>query len=299
MKKLFAIIKKPTDVYELYSCIKHYNIKNVTIYIKYNKNDINWKNSEKNFKNYCKKKLTNVVEHIKIAKINENQIIKIDWFKKLKKYDSIALPFNSYKSFYKICAKLNKSGKKTILISDGIIDSFSLIEYILITKVKSIFSIYKFFLYFVYKINQCSECFYTCYPLNISFSKKTKAVSSDFLPDENIIKLLKKFNVNNLILGGVREQVNLKKLLIEKKIKNYCYLVRGKNDLIINGISFKIRDIIIAEEILNTNLIKCVYTNLTTPIYFAKLKKIKVNLILKDFKPFLLFYFMKKKFFSF
>ncbi len=298
MIKLFALIKKPTDVYELYSCIKHYKIKNVTIYIKQNKKDVNWKNSELNFHKYCKKKLIKIVKYLKIQKINENQIIKIDWLQKLKKYDFVALPFNTYKSFYKICGKLNNLGKKTILISDGIIDSFSPIQYILTTKIQSIFSIHKFILYFVYRIYQSNECFYTCYPLNTFYSNKTRAVKKDFLPDKNFIKLLKKFNVDNLILGGFREKVNLKKLLIKKKIKNYCYLIRGENNLIINGKSFKIKDIIIAEEILNTNLIKCVHSNLTTPMYFAKIKKIKVNLLLKKFKPFFLFYFMKKKFFS-
>ena len=35
MKKFFALVKKPTDILEVYSIIKYYKIKNVTIYVKW------------------------------------------------------------------------------------------------------------------------------------------------------------------------------------------------------------------------------------------------------------------------
>ena len=90
----------------------------------------------------------------------------------------------------------------------------------------------------------------------------------------------------------------LSQLWGEKKyqLKNYCYVRRSKKSIIINDKIIKSKNIVLAEEIINTNLIKCVYSYLGTAVFYAKHKKIKVKLILRKFRPFFLYYFLKKKF---
>ncbi len=52
MKNLFAFIKKPSDILEIYSIIKFYKVKNITLYI----NDTSWATS-KDLKKYTLIKL--------------------------------------------------------------------------------------------------------------------------------------------------------------------------------------------------------------------------------------------------
>ena len=294
MKKFFALIKKPTDIYEVYSIIKFYKIKDITIYLSSN----TWA-SYPDFKTYCISKIKKKNLKIKIKKINIKKISHISWLKKLEKFQIIALPLNWHKFFYLNIEHLRSNGKKIILISDGIIDALDLSKYVLI-KITSIFSIYRLLSYFKLKNNISDECFFTNYPLKTPHAKKTFPVSKTFLPDHKLIKLLKKNNINNLILG-TREKVdpiNLNKFITKYKIKNYCYYERGKKKIIINNKIIKLKNILVAEEIINTNLIKFIHGTLSTTIFYAKVRKIKINLLLNKFRPFFLYYFLKKKFYQ-
>ena len=295
MKKFFALIKKPTDIFEVYSIIKFYKIKDVTIYVK----KCPWA-SYSDLKKYCIYKIKKKVFKLNIKQIQDKNIPKIDWLKKLKNFDIIALPINTHKSFYTIVSKLRSNDKKTIFISDGVLDSFSLIKNIFSLKINSFFLLYKVFLYFVFKMNLCDECFFTCYPLKACCSKITLPVTKDFLPEKKIIRLIKKNKIKDLILGSRAgmKKINLKQLIAKYQIKNYCYFERGNKFIVINDKIIKTKNILIAEEIINTNLIKCVHGGLSTTIFYAKINKIKVNLDLTKFKPFFLYYFIKEKFYS-
>lgn len=295
MKKFFAFIKKPTDVYEVYSIINFYNIKDVTLYVA----DLSW-TSYPDIKNYCIHKLKKKTLKFNIKKIKNKDILKTDWIKKLNFFNIVALPMN-IKSFYSIIRKLRARKIKTIQISDGAVNSLSLIKYIFATKINSFFSLYKIFTYFIYKINMMDECFFTCYPLKAVCSKTTLPVSKDFLPDRKIIRLLKKNKIKDLILGKRDRNDtlhNVNKIIKKNKIINYCLYERGKKIIIINGKNIKLKNIMITEEIINTNLIKRVHGNISTVTFYAKINKIRVNLSLSKFKPFFLYYLMKKKFFK-
>ena len=294
MKKFFALIKKPTDVYEVYSIIKFYKIKDITIYA----TSRTWTSYSK-LKKYCISKIKKKNLKFKIKQIHNKNIPKIDWIKELKNFRIIALPTNWHRTFYLNIDRLRSDDKKIILISDGIIDALNLIEFILI-KVTSIFNIHRIFTYFAHKYNISDECFFINYPLKTPHAKKTFPVSKNFLPEKKLIKMLKKHKINNLILSTRvdTDQINLKQFVAKHKIKNYCYFVRGNKTIIINSKTIKLKNIIIAEEIINTNLIKCLHSALSTTVFYAKFKKIKINLILTKFKPFFLFYFLKKNFIS-
>ena len=186
------------------------------------------------------------------------------------------------------------SGIKTILISDGIVDSLGLIEFLLAQNKHLSFLGYKMLVYFYYKLNFSDECFFTCYPLKAKYAKVTFPVSSNFLPEKSIIDLLKKNKIENLVVVG--KGVGIKQFKKKYQLKNYCYVRRSKKSIIINDKIIKSKNIVLAEEIINTNLIKCVYSYLGTAVFYAKHKKIKVKLILRKFRPFFLYYFLKKKF---
>jgi len=295
LKKFFALIKKPTDVYEIYSIINFYNIKDVTVYVA----ECPWA-SYPDIKDYCINKLKKKLLKLNIKKINHKDILKIDWIKKLNFFNIVAFPIN-YRSFYLIIRKLRANKIKTIQISDGMADSLSIIKYIFATKINSFFSLHKIFTYFIYKINIMDECFFTCYPLKAVCSKTTFPVKKNFLPDQKIIRLIKKNKIKDLILGkrdATDTLYNTNQIIKKNKIKNYCIYERGKKFIIINGKNIKLKNIMIAEEIINTNLIKHVHGGISTVTFYAKINKIKVNLTLSEFKPFFLYYLMKKKFFE-
>ena len=292
MKKFFALVKKPTDIYEVYSIIEFYKIKDITIFLLAN----TWTNYS-NFKKYCLAKIKTKDTKIKITKIFLKDIPNINWPDKLKKFKIIAVPLNWHKVFYWNVNDIKSKRKKIILISDGIIDALDLIKYTLI-KIDSFFRIYRLLSYFILKKRVSDECFFINYPLKTPHAKKTFPVSSNFLPDNKIINLLKKNKVNTFILGSRQKskQINLNKLLKKNAIKNFCFYKRGSRKIIINGRIIKMNNILIAEEIINTNLIKSLYGTLSTSIFYAHYKKIKINLILTKFKPWLLYYFLKEKF---
>jgi hypothetical protein len=296
LKNFFALIRKPTDVFEVYSIIDFYKINNVTLYIE----ECHWA-SYSTIKKYCIYKIKKKVSKLNIIQNQGKKFSKINWLKKLKKFDIVALPGNLYKSFYMIVRKLRVNKIKVISISDGMTDSLSLMRYIFARRINSIFTLYNVFLYFIFKINISDECFFTCYPLKSCCSQITLPVNKNFLPEKKIIKLLKKNKVKNLILSTqkIMDENTIKNIVIKYKIKNYCHYERGTNFIMINGSKIiKGKNIMIAEEIMNTNLIKCVYGGLSTTTYYAKVNKIKVNLILEKFKPFFLYYFAKEKFYS-
>jgi len=218
----------------------------------------------------------------------------------LKKFHIVALPANLYQSFYFIIRKLRSNKIKTVLISDGMADSFNLMKYIFAYKIDSVFNLYKIILYFIFKMNLCNECFFICYPLKASCSKITYPVTKNFLPEKKIIRLIKKNKVKDLILGTrvKMDKIKLKQLIKKRQIKNYCYLERGKKFITINGRVIKLKNIMIAEEILNTNLIKRLHGGVSTSTFYAKINNIKVNLYAEKFKPFFLYYFAKKKLLS-
>jgi len=296
LKNFFALIRKPTDVFEVYSIIDFYKIKDVTLYI----DKCPWA-SFSNIKKYCIYKIKKKVSKLNIKQTQAKNFSKIDWLKKLQEFDIVALPTYLYKSFYTIVKKLRSNKIKVISISDGMSDSFSLIQYIFARKINSFFTLYKIFIYFIFKINLSDECFFTCHPLKACCSKKTLPVNKNFLPEKRIIKLLKKNKVKNLILSTQKkmDKNTIKKIVTKYKIKNYCHYERGTNFIKINDSKIiKGKNIMIAEEIMNTNLIKCVYGGLSTTTFYAKVNKIKVNLILEKFKPYFFYYFAKKKFYS-
>ena len=295
MKKFFALITKPTNVYEIYSIISSYNIKDVTLYVA----ECPW-SSYPDIKNYCAHKLKKKTLKLNIKQIKNKDILKIDWIKKLNFFNIVALPM-SLKSFYTIIRKLRANNIKTIQISDGMGDSLSLIKYIFATRIDSFFSLHKIFIYFIYKINIMDECFFTCYPLKAALSKATLPVSKYFLPDQKIIRLLKKNKIEDLILGKRDKNDtlhNVNKIIKKNKIINYCLYERGKKIIIINGKKIKLKNIMITEEIINTNLIKRVHGGISTVTFYAKINKINVDLILDKFRPFFLYYFSKQKFFQ-
>ena len=298
MKKFFALIKKPTDVLEVYSIIEFYKIQDVTLCVK----DLTW-STYPVLKKYCISKIKKKVSRFKIEKIYDKNIAKINWLKKLKSFNLVALPINTNRNFYEIFDRLKSNGTKTILISDGVIDSFNIIKYVLATRKNLIRNFLKllFLTYFFYFKNaKSNECFFTCYPLKATFSKKTFPVSKNFLPDRYLINILKKNKVKNLILGG--KGIVLKEFLKKYSLTNYCYIerltVNKKKTIIINGKSIKINNTLIAEEIINTNLIKNLYSYLNTTCFYGKYKKINVEVIFKKFtmNPPLLFIYMKQKF---
>jgi hypothetical protein len=296
LKKFFAFIKKPTDVFEVCSIIDFYKINDATIYIM----KCPWA-SYSTTKKYCIYKIKKKVSKLNIKQIHRENFSKIDWLKKLQKFNIVALPTNQFKSFYMIVRKLRSNKIKIISISDGMTDSFSLMRYIFARRINSFFTLYNVFRYFPFKINLSDECFFTLYPLKSCCSKITLPVNKNFLPEKKIIKLLKENKVKNLILSTqtIMDKIAIKQLVAKYQIKNYCHYERGTNFITINGSKIiKGKNIMIAEEILHTNLIKCVYGGLSTTTIYAKVNKIKVNLILKKFKPFFLYYFAKEKFYS-
>ena len=115
-----------------------------------------------------------------------------------------------------------------------------------------------------------------------------------------MFNLIKKF-VYDLILGKRDRNDtlhNVNKIIKKNKKINYCLYERGKKIIIINGKNIKLKNIMITEEIINTNVIKRVHGKMSTVTFYAKINKIRVNLSLSKFKPFFLYYLMKKKFFK-
>ncbi|WP_089698724.1 hypothetical protein [Candidatus Pelagibacter communis] len=296
MKEFFGFIKKPTDILEIYSIVKYYKIKNVTLYVK----KCPWA-SETEIKNYAVKKLKKITEIISFLKDKNFKNSDVYWLKILKKFKIVALPFHQFKSFYLNLNNLKANKTKVILISDGIVDNLELYKFILANNsLLSILSI-RNLKYFFLANKKVDECFFTLYPLKNNFSKFTKPVSSSFLPETKIINLLRKSKIKNLIIGGKGLVAN--DFIKRYKIKNYCYTIRkdtNKNStlryLIINGKKIELKNILLAEELINTKLIKKVYSYLNTSAFYAIQRKIDVKIIYKRFNPFFLYFFLKENF---
>ena len=299
MKNLFAFIKKPSDILEIYSIIKFYKVKNITLYI----NNCSWATS-KDLKKYTLIKLNKLNNNIKIIENNHSSLKNINWFNKLKKFKLIAIPANQYSFFYSILNKLKQNNIKTILISDGVVDILYTFKFLLATNRLIPFISYKFLKYFFLFNVKTDECFFTLYPLKAKFSKISKPVSNTYLPDKNIVKLLKKSKVKNLVIGG--KGLTISDFKKKFNFRNYCYTYRqnkpnGRTSLtylIINGKKIKLDNILLAEEIINTKLINNVYSYLGTSAFYALQKNISVTIFYKKYDPYLSFYFLKKNFIS-
>jgi len=143
--------------------------------------------------------------------------------------------------------------------------------------------------------------FFYLLPIKSSLIESYSSCIKIFLPDQKIIRLLKKNKIEDLILGKRDRNDtlhNVNKIIKKNKIINYCLYERGKKIIIINGKKIKLKNIMITEEIINTNLIKRVHGGISTVTFYAKINKINVDLILDKFRPFFLYYFSKQKFFQ-
>ena len=296
MREFFGFIKKPTDIMEIYSIVKYYKIKNVTLYII----KCPWAD-EAEIKNYAVEKLKKITEIINFLKDKEFKNSDIYWLKILKKFKIVALPFYQFKSFYLNLNNLKTNKTKVILISDGIVDNLELYKFILANNsLLSILSI-RILKYFLLANKKVDECFFTLHPMKNNFSKFTKPVSSSFLPEKRVINLLRKSKIKNLIIGG--KGLAAIDFIKKYKIKNYCYTVRKDGDkksslkyLVINGKKIELKNILLAEELINTKLIKKVYSYLNTSAFYAIQRKIDVKIIYKRFNPFFLYFFLKENF---
>ena len=299
MKNLFAFIKKPTDILEIYSIIKFYKVTNITLYF------IKCPWAElKDLKKYTLIKLSKLCNNIIVKDDYELSLKNINWFDELKKFKLVAIPANQFSFFYLILNRLKKKNVKTILISDGVIDILSTFKFVLSTNSFISLITYKFLKYFLLFNVKTDECFFTLYPLKANFSKKTKPVTNTYLPDKNVVKLLKKSKVKNLVIGG--KGLTISDFKKKFDLRNYCYTYRqnkpnGRTSLtylIINDKKIKLNNILLSEEIINTKLIKNVYSYLSTSAFYAIQKNISVTVFYKKFDPYFLFYFLKKNFFS-
>jgi len=294
-KKILAIIKKPSDLIEVNSIVSYYKIDKATIYI------INFKSVPfEKFKAYCLNKIKNNVKYIIIKKISLIELNKINLIKFSIGFDIVALPIYQYSIFYKNISKLRSLKIKTILISDGLPEAFGIFKYILAKNNIFSFLFYKFLIYFIYINNIADECFYTLYPIKNNFSRKSFPILDNFKPDAKITKLLLKYKINNLILS--RDFNDIKYFKDKYKLKNYCSVMRTNKNviLIINDKTIHCKNLIVAEEIINIDIIKNIYSNIGTTVFYAKIRKINVFLNLKKidiFNPYW-FYFAKRKFFN-
>ena len=149
--------------------------------------------------------------------------------------------------------------------------------------------------YFYFIFNQADYCFFSCYPAKSTFAKKTLPVTRNIIIDKQIIKLLRKNKVTSLIVPDRGETIkSIKKKY--PKIKNYCSTFKKLKKICINNKMYTTKSYVLAEEIINTGLIKAVYSTMSSVIFFAKTRGIKVKLIKNKFNyGFFSKYFCEKK----
>ncbi len=286
-----AFVKKPTDMLEVISALKYFKIKKLFI--------ISHKNSRfKNLLAYAKFYL--IKKNIKTTYlyydfVNSTKKKFIEYLEKLEEFKYIALPLNFNRSFYTSVSNLKQKNKVIIAISEGILDGLGKFRFLLAKQKYKSFMAIKMLAYFNYIFNEADYCFFSCYPVESAFAKKTLPVAKNIIIDKQITKLLRKNKVTNLIIQGRGETIkSIKKRYPE--IKSYCSTIKWVKKICINDKIYKTRNYVIAEEIINTGLIKTVYSTMSSVIFFAKKKGIKVKLIKNKFNYGLFSkYFCEKK----
>ena len=265
-KHLIIIIKKPADKEEVLAAVEFIKPHKISI-ITYKQNPrIQEKDIAEwffNKKNLCFYKL----EH---KGLGTKQFL--NYLNQFEPYHSIALPVGNLRPLYKSVPNLRKKEKTIIHISDGVPDSFSLLDFSLAIKGKGIKGISKaLFTFWGYYRAKADYCFFQLYPLVSCLAKNTfpsMKAKQNGIPNI-IIEQLKNSKVDTLLLPGWGETIET--LLTEyPEITNYC--ATSKELLFtINGKSVALENFITAEDIIYSNLISKVIGTGSSAMYSAKL----------------------------
>ena len=268
-KKLIAILKKPYDLLEVFSCMKTMDLHELVImcqkdssylYLKY-LNSMSWQN-------------INVTFHE--IDFNDSDDLILSALMQHEPFNNLAMPAVHLKVFQnKVFPILRKQNKKIIGISDGTIHGIGFINYLLANKLNSFQSFLKLPYYFyTLFLKKYDESYYSLYPNKNFFSKKTKPMTK-IMPSQNVLSILADERVDTLICP-VRGHT-LEDIIDKENLHDSFYCVTNKNSYFMTY-QGKHQDIYVLPEVLiNSGVIKTVYADIMcTPCIYANLKGVKV-----------------------
>lgn len=267
---LIALLDKANEIEEMFEAVQYFNLKKVYIYI-INPRRVN----KESILRFSKREQIEVeYVNIKYNDLNINEFIK-----ELLSYNSkyIAIPTSYHRIFYKSIPILKKKRKVIIHLNDGFIHVFSIMEFLLAFKVKSLLTFLKSFIsYFEYRKAIGDYSFYSLYPLKSCLSKKTLPLKNIKDPDfpTEILSILKKEDIKDLIIPGWG--IDLDEIKEKFKVQNYCATSKD-NFIIINDHKYDLDFNLNAEYLLRNYKINNIYGTPSTVMYYAKILDKNIN----------------------
>ena len=260
---VIAFLDKASELDELYSAIKHFNITTAYICIA-TTNRINKKSIE------CFLEPLSISIHF--IEINFRNMKLLDFVSSVSDFDCkyVAIPISYHRIFYKSVPELRKLGNTIIHLSDSFPHAFTLPQFLLAFKVRGIWSgIKAFYSYFEYRKAIGDYCFFSLFPAKACLAKKTLPIDIKKDPEipEPIKNELMKSNIDTLTIPGW--SLSVEEINSYYEIANYCATTKDKI-FIINGRRFELDTFLNAEILLRNYPIKKIVGSPSTVMYYAK-----------------------------